>query len=75
MRQYTIVLEPDVEEGGYTVVVPALPGCVTQGETIEECMQRAREAIVGYIEALEAAGESVPEEQQPVQVLRVQVAA
>ncbi len=33
--RYTIVLDPDVEEGGYTVTVPALPGVVTQGETVD----------------------------------------
>jgi antitoxin HicB len=33
MRKYTIILDPDTEEGGYTVTVPALPGCITQGET------------------------------------------
>ena len=32
--QYTIILDHDLEEGGYTVTVPALPGCVTQGETL-----------------------------------------
>ena len=42
MRKYTIILEPDIDEGGYTVTVPALPGCITQGETIEECIQRAQ---------------------------------
>ncbi len=34
--QYTIILHPDTEEGGYTVTVPALPGCVTQGETLAD---------------------------------------
>ncbi len=52
MKRYTIILEPDVEEGGYTVTVPALPGCITQGDTIEECIQRAQEAIAGYIKSL-----------------------
>ena len=52
MRKYTILLEPDPEEGGYTVTVPALPGCITQGETIEQCIERAQEAITGYIESL-----------------------
>ena len=42
---YTIILEPDPEEGGYTVTVPALPGCVTQGETIEEAIVMAKDAI------------------------------
>jgi antitoxin HicB len=57
MRKYTIILETDPEEGGYTVTVPALPGCITQGETIEQCIERAREAIAGYIESLKAEGE------------------
>ena len=46
MRTYTIIVEP-AEEGGYTVTVPALPGCVTQGETISQCIERAQEAIQG----------------------------
>jgi antitoxin HicB len=62
MRKYTIILEPDTEVGGYTVTVPALPGCITQGETIEQCIERAREAITGYIESLIVVGEMVPEE-------------
>jgi hypothetical protein len=37
MRTYSIVVDPD-PEGGYTVTVPALPGCITQGETTEECI-------------------------------------
>jgi len=52
MRKYTIILEPDPEVGGYTVTVPALPGCITQGETVEQCIERAQEAIAGYIESL-----------------------
>ncbi len=60
MRKYTIILEPDTEEGGYTVTVPALPGCITQGDTIEQCIERAQEAIAGYIESLIADGELVP---------------
>lgn len=64
MRAYTIILEPDVEEGGYTVTVPALPGCITQGETVEQCVERAREAIEGFIESLKADGEVIPEEME-----------
>lgn len=62
MRTYTMILEPDMEEGGYTVTVPALPGCITQGETVEQCVERAREAIEGFIESLKADREVVPEE-------------
>ena len=75
MRTYTIILEPDIEEGGFTVTVPALPGCVTQGETVEQCIERAREAIEGYIESLIADGEPVPEETKPPQMITIQVAA
>lgn len=42
MRTYTIILEADQEEGGYTVTVPALPGCITQGATVGQCLERAR---------------------------------
>ncbi len=75
MRRYTIILEPDVEEGGYTVLVPALPGCVTQGETVEQCIERAKEVIAGYIESLEAHGEPVPEETERPQMITIDVAA
>ena len=50
--EFKIVLEPDVEAGGYVVHVPALPGCVTQGNTKEEAMTNAKEAIEAYLESL-----------------------
>lgn len=75
MRQYTIILEPDTEEGGYTVTVPALPGCITQGDTIEQCIERAREAIAGYIESLRSDGEPIPEETERPQMITIDVAA
>lgn len=75
MRTYTIILEPDLEDGGYTVTVPALPGCITQGDTVEQCLERAREAIEGFIESLKADGEPIPEESEPPQILTVHVAA
>ncbi len=73
--QYTIVLQPEPEEGGYSVIVPALPGCHTQGDTLEEAIANAREAIQCYIEGLLKDGEAIPDELEPVQVVRVQVAA
>src|SRR6266699_1162699 len=62
--QYTIILHPDLEEGGYTVTVPALPGCVTQGETLEEAIAMAKDAIRLHVETLIAYGEPVPEERE-----------
>lgn len=73
-RKYSIVLEPE-EGGGYAVIVPALPGCFTQGKTVEEAMERAAEAISVHIAGLEADGEAVPEEHEPPRLVTVTVAA
>jgi antitoxin HicB len=48
------------EEYGFTVTVPALPGCVSFGETLEEAEEMAKEAIELYIESLQAHGEEAP---------------
>ena len=56
---YRIRLEKE-EEGGYTVIVPALAGCVTFGKTVEEAISMAKEAIEGYIETLIDLGKEVP---------------
>jgi antitoxin HicB len=47
-------------EGGYTVTVPSLPGCVTYGETVDHAIVMTREAIELYIDSLRAHGEEVP---------------
>jgi antitoxin HicB len=73
MRRYSVVLIPDPEEGGYTVRVPALPGCITEGDTLEEALDNARDAIQLYIEDLEACGEPVPEERAMLQLASVEV--
>ena len=74
-RRYTIIIHPDADEGGYTVTVPALPGCVTQGETLEEAIAMAKDAIQLYIESLVADGEPVPEEREHPQAIVIEVAA
>jgi predicted RNase H-like HicB family nuclease len=56
---YKIVLEPQ-EEGGYTVYVPSLPGCVSQGETVEESMANIKEAIIVYLESFKERGINLP---------------
>ena len=58
---YRILLRKEPEDG-YTVMVPSLPGCVTYGETIEEAIDNAKEAIELYIESLKAHGEIIPTE-------------
>jgi len=59
---YRILLREE-PEGGYTVTVPTLPGCITYGETITEAIAMAREAIELYLESLIAHGEEIPTEE------------
>ncbi len=54
-------------DGGFVAIVPALPGCHTQGETLEETEQNVREAIELYLSSLAAHGEPLPEEEQSFQ--------
>lgn len=63
MKEYTykIHLEPE-PEGGFTVTVPALPGCVTWGKDYRHALAMAQEAIEGYLEVLAEQGKSIPEE-------------
>ena len=57
---YTVVFEPDEEAGGYTVTCPALPGLVTEGDTLEEARAMAADAIRCYLESLRKDGERIP---------------
>ncbi|HXF04051.1 MAG TPA: type II toxin-antitoxin system HicB family antitoxin [Blastocatellia bacterium] len=59
MARFLVYLEP-AEEGGYIVSAPALPGCVTQGETKEEALAMIKDAISGYIASLRKHGEPLP---------------
>ena len=62
VKSYRILLRKE-PESGYTVIVPILPGCVTYGNTLDEAIAMAEEAIELYIESLVANGEEVPTEQ------------
>lgn len=61
---YRIHLEPE-PEGGFTVTVPALPGCVTWGRDYEHALEMAQECVVGFLEALDKAGQPIPTESEP----------
>lgn len=60
---YTVLFE-QAEEGGYVAYAPLLPGCHSQGETIEEVEENIKEAIEVYIESLRAHGEEIPVERK-----------
>jgi predicted RNase H-like HicB family nuclease len=61
---YTVHIEPG-DDHGYVVSVPALPGCFSQGETYDEAIEMAQDAIRCYLESLVKDGEPIPEESQP----------
>ena len=77
---FTVRLDYFNEDGeeGYTVTVPALPGCVTWGRTVDEALAMAREAIEGHLLTLAEHGQPIPEEdvRAPLQTrVEVQLAA
>lgn len=61
MYTYKIHLHKETE-GGFMVTVPALPGCITQGDDIDDAIAMAKEAIVLYIEELKERGEEIPDD-------------
>lgn len=58
-RMFQAVLTPDELDGGYVVTVPGLPGCITEGDTVEEALKNAKEAISLYLEYLHDKGEEM----------------
>ena len=61
--KFRVILEPS-EEGGYTVIVPSLPGCVSEGNTREEAVKNIREAIELYLEPVEDDTSFSPDSEQ-----------
>ena len=69
-RHYTVILERE-EDGGYHAYCPALKGCRSQGDTLDEAVANIREAIEVYLESLKAEGEPLPVEDiliKPIEV-------
>ena len=61
MYTYKIHLHKE-DDGGFTVIVPALPGCITYGENVDEAISMAKEAIELYLEELKDRGEEIPDD-------------
>lgn len=70
-RSYAVILEPS-SSGGFVVTVPALPEVGTQGETVEEALNMARDAISLALSVRREEGEEIPPDDEPV-LERVQV--
>lgn len=69
---YTVLFEP-AEEGGFVVTCPALPGLVTEGDTLEEARAMAHDAIRGYIESLKKDNLPIPPDRTVKEEIRVMV--
>lgn len=68
--KYTAVFEPE-DSGGYSATIPALPGCISQGETFEEVLSNITEAAELYLEDLRDS--EIPREEKPIVVSPIQV--
>jgi predicted RNase H-like HicB family nuclease len=69
---YTVVFEP-AEEGGYTVTCPALPGLVTEGDTLKEARTMAADAIRCYLESMDKDGLPISLEEDETELLREKI--
>jgi len=72
IRRYKVILEPE-PSGGFSVYVPSLPGCASQGETEEEALTNIREAVALYLSSLREDGLEIPNDD--VILTEVEVAA
>jgi len=69
---YKVIFEP-AEEGGYTVYVPSLHGCISEGDTYDEALENIKEAIKGWIEVSKKFGDEVPPSDVIVDTVAVSV--
>lgn len=69
--QFEVIFTPQ-EEGGFTVEVPDLPGCISEGDTLEEAEKNIKEAIELYLGTLEERGIPLPE-REPLRVLKMNI--
>ena len=70
--EYRIVLEPDLEDGGFVAHCPALPGCYSEGDTREEALANIKEAIEAYIESLQKDCLPAPADTKP-EIMKIKV--
>jgi predicted RNase H-like HicB family nuclease len=70
--KFTVLLTPDSDDGGYVVECPAIPDCISEGDTVEAALANIKEAIERCLDSLAANQQALPEE-QPVIVATVDV--
>lgn len=74
-HRYSVLLTTEPQEGGHSVSVPALPGLVTQGETLDEALTNACEAIAFHLKCLASEGQEIPTDDRPPILVAVDVRA
>lgn len=72
LRHFKVIIEPEID-GGYSVHVPVLPGCASEGETIEEALDNIKEAIELYLWSLKDDNLPIPESDVDVELREVEV--
>ena len=75
LHQYTAIFEPDKEVGGFTVTIPSLPGCISEGDNFEKALENIKEAASLYLEVMKKDKEKIPDEDSGVIVAPVQIRA
>lgn len=73
-RSYAVILEPERDAGGFSVSIPALPEIATQGETVEEALANAKDAIELVLADRAARGEEIPDSDTDARIERIAVA-
>ena len=76
MSKYEIIIYWSTDDDAFVAEVPELPGCITQGDTIEEAIEMAKEAIELYVEELQSRGEKIPDNTDTLEYsLNLQIAS
>lgn len=68
-RSYTVIIEPD-EDGVFIATVPSVPGVAEQGESVDEALDRLKEALAFHLESMEMEGEEIPPSDSPRREIR-----
>lgn len=69
VRRFQVVIEPD-EDGVFVATAPSVPGVVEQGESVEEALERFKEALAFHLESMEMEGEEIPPSDAPEREVR-----
>lgn len=71
--QYMAVFEPDEKGGGFTVIIPSLPGCISEGDSFEQALKNIQEAASLYIEVMQKRRLEIPKEEKGIVIAPVEI--